>query len=124
MLGRPRATLGGMLDAGTGPRFRDAFGSTGGTGGLKSSSRGGMMIGFGIPFALEMTFALEPAISGRRDSSSLRSWRSYMTDDRVYSMRAVVISSVTSRRWVCSARCRFWEMPSARRTRTCSYLFA
>lgn len=87
-----------MLDADTKPRFRDALGSTGSTDGLKSSSKGGMMVGFGIPFALGATFALEPAISGRRDSSSLRSCRSYMMDDRVYSMRAVVISSVTSRR--------------------------
>ncbi len=124
MLGRPETALDGMLEAGTGLRVRDGPITAGTREGLESSSSGGIIIGFGIPLVLGATFALEFATSGRRDSSSLRSCRSYMMDERVYSIRAVVISSVTKLRCVCNARCRFWEIPSARRTSICSYLFA
>ena len=123
-LGRPETKPGGTLGDGTGLRFSEGLGSAGGAGGLKSSSRGGTIVGCGIPLGLGTVFALEPATSGRRDSSSLRSCRSYMIDERLYSISAAVISSVTLRLWVCSARCRFWEIPSARRTSICSYLFA
>lgn len=124
MLGRPEAKPGGTIGAGTGPRFKDGPGTAGTCDVFDSSSSGGTIIGLGIPLVLGATFALEVATSGRRDSSSLRSCRSYMMDERVYSIRAVVISSVTRLRCVCSARCRFWEIPSARLTSICSYLFA
>src|SRR6266576_5873934 len=123
MPGRPETALDGLLGAEARPRVRDGPG-TAGREGLESSSSGGTTVGFGVPLGLGATFALEFATSGRRDSSYLRSCRSYTMDERVCSIRAVVISSVTKLRCVCSARCRFWEIPSARRTSICSYLFA
>ena len=94
--------------------------------GLLNSSRGGTYDGRGAPFAFAggMYFLFALPTSGLRASSSRRSWRSYRIDERVCSTSAAVTSSVTSFLCRSRARCKFWEMPSARFAKIISYLLA
>lgn len=89
--------------------------------GLEKSSRGGITVGRGGGgFAATCLFAAL-LTSDRSASSSRRCCRSYIMDERTCSMRAVVMSSVTNRLCLARARCKFCEIPSARRARICSY---
>lgn len=92
--------------------------------GTKSSS-GGMWLGRGATEGLAGVYFLSAFwTSGRNNSSSRRCCLSYIIDDRTCSISAAVTSSVTRRLCLANERCRFCEMPSARRARICSYLSA
>ena len=92
-----------------------------GTGCLEKSSKGGMTVGRGGPGFAETYLSAALLTSPFSSSSSRRCARSYMMDERTCSMRAAVTSSVTSFLCLSNARWRFWDIPSARRARICSY---
>lgn len=75
-----------------------------GMGGFEYSSKGGITVGRGAEgFTTTYLLAALP-ISARSASSSRRCCLSYMIDERMFSMRAVVTSSATNRLCLASAR--------------------
>ena len=91
-----------------------------GIGGLEKSSSGGTTVGRGGTGFAGTCLLAALLTSVLRASNSRRCCLSYMIDERTCSINAAVTSSVTSFLWRARARCKFWEMPSARRARICS----